>query len=428
MPVSHAAYDIIVIGAGPAGLSAARTAAGLGLRTLVLERLPRVGELGHPCGGAIAPVPGFVSGQRRDDGLHFLELDLVIPSSLIVGSPTIQRYVSPGGREFRVAFPNRDDFPVAVIDKPALLRLMAEQAKAAGAKLQFGTSVTGLLEEAERIAGVRTRGGEIRARAVLSAEGISRRLCIEAGLYRGLPPATRYAFIVNADFEAPAVHTEHLAQIATFGQRYTSAPQGFGTVLLPAPGRASVYFAILRDKAKAHANKSLWFYLDEYIREDPRVRGFFAGARAVRRAGCRLEIRVVPPHVVRDGFLGVGDAVTPGGHLGILPSMYLGQQAARVVAEAVRAGDTSAERLAPYDRLFHGPILRGLETEGKIMMGLAGMTDDEIDRVCQTLSRLNLIPFFFGDWRPILWESLRWVTRGLPLILRDWRLLQHMLR
>ena len=46
-------YDLIVVGAGPAGASAARAAAQLGLKTLLLEKekLPR----SKLCGGGVTP-------------------------------------------------------------------------------------------------------------------------------------------------------------------------------------------------------------------------------------------------------------------------------------------------------------------------------------------------------------------------------------
>jgi flavin-dependent dehydrogenase len=127
-------FDIIVIGAGPAGLAAARTASQAGCKTLLLEKLPKAGDLGHPCSGAIAPLPGFVRGQRIPDGLHFREIAFTIPWALVTGTPTRQRYISPGGIVFQATFPARDDFPIAVIDKSGVLRLMAEQASTAGAE------------------------------------------------------------------------------------------------------------------------------------------------------------------------------------------------------------------------------------------------------------------------------------------------------
>lgn len=54
------------------------------------------------------------------------------------------------------------------------------------------------------------------------------------------------------------------------------------------------------------------------------------------------------------------------------------------------------------------------------------MSDPELDRVGETLSKVNLAAFLFGEWRPILAETVRWLGRALPLILRDWRLLRRM--
>lgn len=140
-----------------------------------------------------------------------------------------------------------------------------------------------------------------------------------------------------------------------------------------------------------------------------------------------MVVHDAPPRAVLDGFLGLGDAVTPGGQMGIVPAMFSGRRAAEVAAQAIRAGDTSAQGLAAYDRLLHGPFLRGMETEGKIILGLALMSDDEMDRVCQTCSRLDLAPFFFGEPWPMACALLAWIWRALPLIVRDWHLLRRML-
>lgn len=420
--------SLLIIGGGPAGLMAARTAARLGLKPLLFESLPNPGDLSHPCSGAIAPLPGFVAGLRHADGLHFPALDLTVPPAHIVGIPTVQRYVSPGGIAFEARFAPRNDFPIAVIDKSALLRTLAEQAQEAGADLRFGTPVTGLLKEDGRIVGVRIRSGEFRAPLVISAEGVSRRFTEEAGLYDGMHASKRYAFIVSERLEAPAAQPAEPGQISTLGRRYTSAPPPvFGSVVIPAPGRAEVYLSLFGDEPQMHTEASLWHYLEEYKAGDPRISGLLAGARVLSRAGTRMTLRPIPPRVTADGFIGGGDSVGPGGHVGILPCLYLGQQAARVAAQALDRGDTSRKALLAYERLFHGPFQRGLDTEFRIINGLAGMSDPELDRVCETLSKINLAAFFFGEWRPMLTETARWLGRALSLILRDWSLLWRMM-
>ena len=418
--------SLIIIGGGPAGLMAARTAARAGLGVLLFEALPRAGDLGHPCSGVIAPAPGFVRGERTPAGIRFPALDLTIPAALIVGTPSVQRYVGPGGGAFEARFPSRADFPIAALDKPALLRLLAEQATAAGAELRFGTPVTGLLKEDGRVVGVRSRNGEFRSPLVLSAEGVSRRFTEEAGLYEGMAAPKRYAFIVSETLDAPAA--SHPLQISTLGRRYTSANTPvFGSVVVPAPGRAEVYFSVFAETPQAQTDESLWRYLAEYKANDPRVSGLLAGSRPLARSGTRMVLRPVPPRVTADGFIGLGDSVGPGGHVGIVPCLYLGQQAARVAAQAFRAGDTSRNALAAYDRLYHGPFQRGLDTEYKIITGLANMRDDQLDRLCETLSKINLAPFFFGRWQPMAVETWKWIVTGFPLILRDWRLIQRMM-
>ncbi len=419
--------EVLIVGAGPAGLGAARTAARLGFRTLVLDRLNAAGDLSYPCGAMIAPVPGFVSAQRSASGIRFAGLDLSLPSSLIAGYPTVQRLVGPSGQEFSAPYSSSDDFPLAVVDKPGLLRLLAAQAEAAGAELRFGTAAIGLVQDGGRVTGVRTGGGAIQAEVVLSAEGTARQLCEEAGLYARVPPAKRYAFVVSQDLFAPAVTAEHLGQLVTLGRRYTSAQQAFGTVVLPAPGRASVYFTIFADGARYHTDRSLWYFLDEYMQSDPRVKDLFVGSQVIGGSTHKLVMRDAPVTIAQDGFLGLGDATTPGGHLGIIPSLYLGRQAALLAAEALDSGDVSRVQFQRYQQLFQDPILSSLEAERKLILGLMRMSDQEIDRLCETLHALRLTAPFFGTWRTIAWEAVGWFVKQFPLVARDWELLERVL-
>lgn len=247
------------------------------------------GELAHPCSGVVAPIPGLISVQKQGDGLYFPEIDLTLSQALIAGFPKQRLYKSPGGHDLELAFVEQA-FPVAVIDPAELLRTLAEQAAHAGAELSYSTAATGLLMEGNRVSGVRTSSGDVRASIVLSAEGTARHLCEEAGLYAPVPTVRRYAYVVSQELEAPAVKSDHLGQIITLGQRYSSAQEGFGTVVMPAPGRAWVYFTVFTDRPKDITVQSCWAYLDEYLQNDPRVRDLFVGSRIVSRAGQRMVI------------------------------------------------------------------------------------------------------------------------------------------
>ena len=228
----------------------------------------------------------------------------------------------------------------------------------------------------------------------------------------------RYAYVVSQELEAPAVKSDHLGQIITLGQRYSSAQEGFGTVVMPAPGRAWVYFTVFTDRPKDITVQSCWAYLDEYLQNDPRVRDLFVGSRIVSRAGQRMVIRDAPQRVIRDGFMGLGDAITAGGHLGILPAIYCGRDAALIASEAMDSGNTSAECLAAYNPLSRGLIVRSLEAENKLVTNLTGMSDDDIDRLCQTLNTLHLATPYYSNWRTIAWEMVGSLLKQFPLISR----------
>ncbi|MEM2141717.1 MAG: FAD-dependent oxidoreductase [Candidatus Thorarchaeota archaeon] len=60
--------DISIIGGGPAGLTAAYYAARAGMDVILFERRPSPGQESHPCGGMVAPIPGFVTLESSERG------------------------------------------------------------------------------------------------------------------------------------------------------------------------------------------------------------------------------------------------------------------------------------------------------------------------------------------------------------------------
>jgi flavin-dependent dehydrogenase len=417
-------YDVAIVGAGPAGLSAARTVARLGFSAILFEQLAQPGDLQHPCSALITPVPGFIGARRLLDGLFLPSLDLLIPSSLILGFLPAQKFVSPGGYEWRATFGPQHDFPAAVLDKAGLLRLMARQARSAGAELRGGAKVTGLLKQDERVVGVRLGEREVRTSLVICAEGADRLLSREAGLCEPDMPG-QHVVLINQEMVAPGVRAEHVGQILTAGRRYTTAPRAFGMLLLPAPGRASIFFTIYVDARRPLSDRFGQFYVDEYVRTDARVRDVLRGAWVVSRAQRSIELQNAPEHVVAHGFMGAGDTITPAGHLGILPSIYVGRQAAFVAAEALDSGDLSPRGLAAYDTMLHESILPNLETEAQAMLGMARLGDEEIDRLCQSLSAMNVSKPVFSNWRTLAWDVIGPLVREFPLLLHDWHRLQQ---
>ncbi len=90
---SSVIFDVVVIGGGPAGATAAHDLARLGRSVLLLDRAGRT----KPCGGAIPPR---------------LIRDFAIPDELLVARATSARMVSPTESPIEPAIPAPPVLPV----------------------------------------------------------------------------------------------------------------------------------------------------------------------------------------------------------------------------------------------------------------------------------------------------------------------------
>ena len=179
-------FDVVVVGGGPSGATAAHDLAQRGHSVLLLDRAGRI----KPCGGAIPPR---------------LISDFAIPQHLLKAQITSARMVGPSGRE--VDMPIDGGF-VGMVDRDVFDEWLRERAANSGAERRTGT-YDRLSRDADGTAivhyNVRADGGEkkaarVRARMVIGADG-----ALSAVARQAVPGADRmrYVFAYHEIVDSP---------------------------------------------------------------------------------------------------------------------------------------------------------------------------------------------------------------------------------
>jgi menaquinone-9 beta-reductase len=345
--------DVIVVGAGPSGSTAAYYLAQAGLDVLLIEksRFPR----DKVCGDGLTPrgVKSLVAmgvdvseqaGWLRNKGLR----------------------VIAGGMRLELDWPELSSWPGYGLVRPrsSLDEQLARRAEAAGAKLLEGTTVTGpLLDSGGRIVGVETaaeaeekskarsrsdnseRGSDdstrYRARVVVAADGNSSRLSIAMGLRKRDDRPMGVA--VRTYYTSPRHEDDYLESWLDLWDGDRLLP-GYGWIFGMGDGTSNVGLGML-NTSDAFGKTDYRELLKRWLRSMPEEWGYVEENRTepVRGAALPMGFNRTPQY--HKGLMLAGDAagmVNPFNGEGIAYAMESGEILARVVAQAL-ARPTSAE-------------------------------------------------------------------------------------
>jgi len=332
-------YDVVVVGAGPAGSVAAWEAAKRGLSVLLLEKRQEIGS----------PVR-CAEGVGHDDVSHFIELDPRWISSHICRARIA---LVEDGHEKALEVDGGEAGGVGyVLERRVFDRVLAERAAEAGARVLVKTAALGLLFDGTRVIGTRAQGPwgrqDIAARVVIGADGIESRVGTWAGLDTTLPQRD---LMTCAQLLLAGIDID--PQCTYYYLDEELAPGGYAWVFPKGKGRANVGLGIQADLAVIPPVDQLMRFVEQHP--------FLCQGSMVNLVAGGVPVGLPRARLVTDGCMLVGDAarqVDPLTGGGITNAMAAGRLAATVAADCIAAGDVAQASLRRYEQEWESGIGR----------------------------------------------------------------------
>jgi digeranylgeranylglycerophospholipid reductase len=361
------AYDVIVVGAGPAGSIAARTAAEHGLDVLLIEKRQEIGD----------PVR-CAEGTGKVGLMQFMDPD----PRWICAEVTGARIFAPDGTCIELSEKLAGKEVGYVLERKIFDRAVVKTAAKAGAEVQVKTQATSLIIENGMVCGIRGkhRGDDFEARAkvVVGADGIESKVGRWAGINTTLKPKdieTCAQFLVtNIDIKADS---------CDFYLGNERAPGGYVWVFPKGKREANVGLGMLGSR---FTGKHPIDYLREFMAwRFPEGKVIETVVGAVPASGMLRQLSTGGLVLVGDAGR-VSDPITGGG---IYNGMVSGRIAGNVIADAIKSGDVSAKRLQRYDREVREELGRMLDRNYKAKEFVVKTSDDVMNAVAKSLAGVN---------------------------------------
>lgn len=365
-------YDVIVIGAGPAGSSVARTCAKAGLSVMVYEKMTAPFAVKR-C------AEGLMGEFEREYGK--------VPKECIAQEISGAVFVAPDNRKFVF---NMRSVGGYVLNRKVFDPWLNEIAMKEGAGFQMDTNVADVIKENGFVKGAKISGknGEkdVTSDVVVSAEGVESVVARKAGLNTlSLMNNTWSAYQVK--LEGVELEDSHKLYFY-FGK--TVAPRGYLWIFPKGDDSANVGLGI--DPRLGMAK----YYLMRFIEREPSLK---EGRITEPNTGA-IPSGGFMKNMVLDGFAAAGDSahqVNPIHGGGIIEAYTAGNILGNVIVECSERGDFSAKSLGKYNELWWKRQGNNLSRAEKIRDIALGLSDKDLGSIFENTSIEDAISISEGS-------------------------------
>jgi len=360
-------FDVAIVGAGPAGLSAACLLADQGVKTIVVER-------------------GEYPGSKNISGgvLYGHDLYQILPDFPAQNCPIERNIVESrlwylskdGGYSLSYRdqiFAQERKQNVFTVGRAKFDRWFAEQAKKRGALMACGTVVTDLLrDDQNRIVGVQTdrADGDLRAKLVLLADGVNSPLAAKTG-FRPEPKPHQVALAVKEVIELSEEQIQERFNVEPNNgvtiEILGVVTKGMNGIAVIYTNRKSLSLCIGANLSDLAQHKVKPYEMMEDFKEHPMVAPLIRGGKSTEYMAHWIAEGGYDsiPQLCGDGYLIAGDSGMFFNALhreGSNLAMTSGRFAAEAMLEALEKGDFSRHGLQGYiSRLQNSYVFKDLE-------------------------------------------------------------------